>query len=464
MDKTIRSSYQSASFIYRIIDAVVILVSLFLSCYLYLGYFNQQWLMAGLVTSILFPVFAESLDLYQSWRSERYMTQVLLTASSWLLACLALFGLGYFFKASEGYSRVVVGLWFGGGLFVLCGWRLIFRQALYAARKRGHNLRKVVIVGTTDNGIRLAEQIHVNTHLGYQLLGFCDDRGSERLPEDLPVKFLGDADLAVEMARKGEVDRIYVALPLKAEDRIQDLLLRCSDTTATVSIIPDFLAYDLLHARWGQVGNVPTLSVYDTPLNGIGAWLKRMEDLILGSIILFLISIPMMVIAIGIKLTSAGPVLFKQDRYGLDGRKIRVWKFRSMTTEDNGSVVQQAQKGDARITKFGGLLRRTSLDELPQFINVLSGEMSIVGPRPHAVSHNEQYRKLISGYMLRHKMKPGITGLAQINGWRGETEEIEKMEGRVDCDLQYIRNWSLFLDLKIIFLTLFKGFTSKQAY
>lgn len=452
------------SFIYRVIDAAMILLSLLLSCYWYLGYFNQQWLMAGLVASILFPIFAESLDLYQSWRSERYITQVMLTAGSWILVWLALFGLGYFFKTSESYSRGAVGLWFGGGLLALCGWRLIFRQILYSARRRGHNLRKVVIVGVTDNGIRLAEQIHKNTHLGFSLLGFCDDRDADRLPEDLPAAFLGDVDYAVDMAREGEVDRIYVAMPLKAEDRIQDVLIRCSDTTATVSIIPDFLAYDLLHARWGQVGNVPTLSVYDTPLDGIGAWLKRMEDLVLGAVILLLISVPMLCIAVGIKLTSKGPVLFKQDRYGLDGRKIRVWKFRSMTTADNGAVVQQAQKGDSRITPFGGFLRRTSLDELPQFINVLSGEMSIVGPRPHAVAHNEQYRKLISGYMLRHKMKPGITGLAQINGWRGETEAIEKMEGRVDCDLEYIRNWSLFLDLKIIFLTLFKGFVSKQAY
>lgn len=446
------------------IDAVVILASLLLSCYLYLGHFNQQWLMAGLIASILFPIFAESLDLYQSWRSERYIAQAMLTAGSWILVWMVLFGLGYVFKTSNMYSRTAVGLWFGGGLVALCGWRLIFRQALYAARKRGHNLRNVVIVGTTDNGIRLAEQIHKNPHLGFNLLGFCDDRGADRLPEDLPVVFLGDVDFAVSMARKGEVDRIYVAMPLKAEDRIQDVLVRCSDTTATVSIIPDFLAYDLLHARWGQVGNVPTLSVYDTPLDGIGSWLKRMEDLILGSIILLFISMPMLLIALGIKFTSVGPVLFKQDRYGLDGRKIRVWKFRSMTTMDNGGEVQQAQKGDARVTAFGGFLRRTSLDELPQFINVLSGEMSIVGPRPHAVAHNEQYRKLISGYMLRHKMKPGITGLAQINGWRGETEAIEKMEGRVDCDLEYIRHWSLFLDLKIIFLTLFKGFVNKQAY
>jgi putative colanic acid biosynthesis UDP-glucose lipid carrier transferase len=172
----------------------------------------------------------------------------------------------------------------------------------------------------------------------------------------------------------------------------------------------------------------------------------------------------MLLIAIGVKLSSPGPILFKQHRYGMDGKPIKVWKFRSMTTCDDGDSVIQAKKGDARITQYGSFLRRTSLDELPQFINVLMGEMSVVGPRPHAVAHNEEYRKIISGYMLRHKVKPGITGWAQVNGWRGETDTIEKMEQRVEHDMRYIRNWSLWLDLNIVFRTLFTGFVGKNAY
>ena len=206
------------------------------------------------------------------------------------------------------------------------------------------------------------------------------------------------------------------------------------------------------------------LSIYDTPLNGLGQWLKRLEDLVLGSIILAMISLPMLAIAIGIKLTSRGPVLFKQDRYGLDGQKIKVWKFRSMRTMENGAKVTQATKGDPRITPFGAFLRRTSLDELPQFFNVLQGSMSIVGPRPHAVAHNEEYRQLISGYMLRHKVKPGITGWAQINGWRGETDTLDKMAKRIEFDLAYIRNWSLLFDLKIVYWTIFRGFVGSNAY
>ncbi|HBV2999050.1 TPA: exopolysaccharide biosynthesis polyprenyl glycosylphosphotransferase, partial [Klebsiella pneumoniae] len=179
---------------------------------------------------------------------------------------------------------------------------------------------------------------------------------------------------------------------------------------------------------------------------------------------LLFISPILLIIACLIKLTSPGPIIFKQTRYGMDGKPIKVWKFRSMSVMENDNKVIQATKNDIRITKVGRLLRRTSLDELPQFFNVLFGGMSIVGPRPHAVAHNEQYRNLIEGYMLRHKVKPGITGWAQINGWRGETDTLEKMEKRVEFDLEYIREWSIWLDLKIIFLTIFKGFINKSAY
>jgi putative colanic acid biosynthesis UDP-glucose lipid carrier transferase len=268
----------------------------------------------------------------------------------------------------------------------------------------------------------------------------------------------------LEAAKAGEIDYIYVAMPMSAEDRIMEILNMCSDTTCNVYIIPNFFIYNLLNARWQTVGSVQTLSVFDTPFQGANNVLKRAEDIIVGSMILLLIAIPMIAIAIGVKVTSKGPVIFKQNRYGLDGKKIKVYKFRSMTVQDNGPEVKQATKNDARITPFGAFLRRTSLDELPQFINVIQGRMSIVGPRPHAVAHNEQYRKLIEGYMLRHKVKPGITGWAQINGFRGETETVNKMVKRVEYDLDYIHRWSVWLDIKIIIATVFKGFIDKNAY
>ena len=251
---------------------------------------------------------------------------------------------------------------------------------------------------------------------------------------------------------------------MNAEKRIRHILDKCSDTTANVYIIPNFFMYNLLNARWQSVGSVQALSVYDTPFQGASNVLKRIEDIVLGSLILSLLLVPMCIIACVVKLTSKGPIIFKQKRYGLDGKQITVYKFRSMTTQDNGPKVKQATKNDPRITKVGGFLRRTSLDELPQFINVLQGRMSIVGPRPHAVAHNEEYRKLIKGYMLRHKVRPGITGWAQVNGLRGETETVSKMAQRVEYDLEYIHRWSVWLDLKIIVMTVFNGFVNKNAY
>ncbi|MDX9944198.1 MAG: undecaprenyl-phosphate glucose phosphotransferase, partial [Azonexus sp.] len=275
---------------------------------------------------------------------------------------------------------------------------------------------------------------------------------------------VGTFDELVEMARAGKVDYVYITLPMKAESRIIELVNALSDTTASVYMVPNFFVFDIMHGKMSSLDGIPVLSLHETPFYGVDGWVKRAEDIVVASLILMLIALPMLAIALGVKLSSPGPILFKQRRYGLNGSVVEVWKFRSMTTMDNGDTVIQARRGDARITPFGAFLRRTSLDELPQFFNVLQGGMSVVGPRPHAVAHNEQYRGLIRGYMLRHKVKPGITGWAQVNGWRGETETLEKMSMRVKYDLEYVQHWSLWMDLKIIFLTIFKGFINKNAY
>lgn len=253
-------------------------------------------------------------------------------------------------------------------------------------------------------------------------------------------------------------------MSMSDEVKMKNLIKSLTDTTCSVILIPDLFTFNILQSRTEEVNGVPVVPLFDTPLNGINMIFKRIEDIVISSIILLFISPILLIIACLIKLTSPGPIIFKQTRYGMDGKPIKVWKFRSMSVMENDNKVIQATKNDIRITKIGRLLRRTSLDELPQFFNVLFGGMSIVGPRPHAVAHNEQYRNLIEGYMLRHKVKPGITGWAQINGWRGETDTLEKMEKRVEFDLEYIREWSIWLDLKIIFLTIFKGFINKSAY
>ncbi|MDZ4262432.1 MAG: undecaprenyl-phosphate glucose phosphotransferase, partial [Pseudomonadota bacterium] len=345
-------------------------------------------------------------------------------------------------------------------------WRLTVRSLLSYYRSKGYNTRSVAIVGAGAAGERIGRVIKETPSFGLNLKGYFDNRKGDdgRTAKDLVAPILGDFDDLVRRAKEGEFYLVYIAISLKGEEHIVRLISELSDTTASVHLVPDFLVFDLLHSRWINLGPVPTVSVYESPFMGLDGWSKRIEDVFLSCFILVLIAIPMLCIAAGVKLTSAGPILFKQRRYGMDGRPIKVWKFRSMTVCDDGDNIVQAKKCDVRITPFGAFLRRTSLDELPQFINVLTGEMSIVGPRPHAVAHNAEYRKLISGYMLRHKVKPGITGWAQVNGWRGETDTLDKMEKRVECDLHYIRNWSLWWDIKIVFRTIFTGFSGKSAY
>jgi len=315
-------------------------------------------------------------------------------------------------------------------------------------------------------GVTLAGTIAGNPTMGLKLLGFYDDRqpaGARPLATQ-PHMVLGNLDTLVQKAREGKIDVIYITLPMRAETRIKDLVDKLADTTVSVYLVPDFFMFSLMNTSLGQVGNLPIVSIHETPFYGVDGWIKRVEDIVLSLAILALIAVPMLLIALAVRLTSKGSAIFKQRRYGLQGQEIMVYKFRSMTVCEDGDRVCQATKEDDRITPLGRFLRRTSLDELPQFINVLQGRMSIVGPRPHAVAHNEMYRKLINGYMLRHKVKPGITGWAQVNGLRGETETVDKMKARIEYDLDYIRNWSIWLDLKIVFMTVLKGFTGKNAY
>lgn len=243
-----------------------------------------------------------------------------------------------------------------------------------------------------------------------------------------------------------------------------NLLEALRDTTGSIYFVPDTFVTDLIQGRMDSVGGIPVVAVCETPFMGINRVVKRTTDIVLSILILILISPLLLLIALAIKLTSPGPAIFKQRRYGLDGSDILVYKFRSMTVMEDGAAVKQAQKNDQRLTPIGGFLRKTSLDELPQFLNVLSGKMSIVGPRPHAVAHNEEYRKLIKGYMLRHKVPPGITGWAQVNGFRGETDTLDKMKGRIDLDLDYLRNWSLRLDLYIILKTIWVVLKRENAH
>jgi putative colanic acid biosynthesis UDP-glucose lipid carrier transferase len=310
----------------------------------------------------------------------------------------------------------------------------------------------------------MVERIRALSWTGLVFKGFYDDLPVEGLSAEQSPELAGDLSELLMLAHAGKIDAVYIALPMHEEQRIVDLVNRFADTTVSIYLLPDSFVFELMNTRWISLDGLPIISIFETPFYGVDGWVKRMEDIILSSVILAVISLPMLLIALAVKLTSPGPIIFKQRRYGLKGEVVYVWKFRSMTVCEDGIDVPQAKQGDARITRLGTFLRRTSLDELPQFLNVLQGTMSVVGPRPHAVVHNEEYRRMIHGYMLRHKVKPGITGWAQVNGWRGETDTLEKMQKRIECDLYYIQEWSLWLDLKIVWLTIWRGFGGHNAY
>ncbi|QJR80200.1 undecaprenyl-phosphate glucose phosphotransferase [Alteromonas pelagimontana] len=457
--------YQSSfSTVYRLIDLSIITVCFYAAVFYYGLTLTTTGLVLLFINVVSFQLSAEAMDLYRSWRSSHTSAMLKNAAITWIISFAVTLTIGYFFSHSMTLAPGTVLLWFMLSALLLMSWRMIMRQFLFTVRRSGLNSRSAIIIGATQIGYDMALQMMENDQLGIHFKGIYEDRGEDRLSENFHSQIQGNIDEAIELAKNHKVDYIYIALPTAAEERIKAILEKCSDTTANVYLIPNFFMYSLLNSRWQSVGNVQALSVYDTPFQGANDVLKRIEDVVVSSLILLLLAIPMLAIAAAVKLTSKGPAIFKQKRYGLDGKEITVYKFRSMTTQDNGSVVKQATKGDPRITRLGAFLRKTSLDELPQFINVLQGRMSIVGPRPHAVAHNEQYRKLITGYMLRHKVRPGITGWAQVNGLRGETETVDKMAKRVEFDLDYMHRWSVLFDIKIILKTVVGGFSDKNAY
>lgn len=461
---TFRYEQPGSSVAYRVID-LMILFSVFLaSLYLYQVPFDRDYLVLLAASLAIYSYLAESVQLYRSWRAGRF-SQMLAHVSiihtvSFLLLVAGLFLL----KEAESFSRLVLVSWYLAGLSSLVLWRITARSVKTWRRKRGLSLQQVAVIGLTSSGVMLHKEIAQHVELGFNCIGFFDDRTADRLDELPTEQLMGDVDAAVAMARRGELVKLYICLPMMAEKRIAEIISHLGDTTADVLMVPDFLMKNLMHARMGNVGIIDTISVFESPMFGFQSFYKRSFDLLFSALVLLFVSPLLLVISLAIKTTSTGPVLFRQDRYGLDGKKIGVYKFRSMKVMENGGAVTQAKRNDSRVTTVGAFLRRTSLDELPQFFNVLLGEMSVVGPRPHAVAHNEEYRKQVAYYMLRHKVRPGITGWAQINGWRGETDTLEKMQMRVKYDLDYIRNWSLLFDVRIVFKTVFKGFVDKNAY
>jgi len=384
--------------------------------------------------------------------------------ASWFVIVALLLLIGWATRTLGSFDQRVIFAWTFATPVALFAARALMPVVLLRLLSAAGVQRVAVIAGESELGRKLAERIQATPFLGIRLAGFFEDRTRERLGDIKLGGTLGSLDQVAEYAKTHHVDLIYITLPMASQPRILKLFDELHDTTASIYFVPDIFLFDLIQARMDTIGGMPVVAACETPFYGINGLIKRASDIVLASAILVLVLPLMLSIAIGVKLSSPGPILFKQRRYGLDGKQIVVYKFRTMTVLEDGNVIRQATRNDRRVTRFGAFLRSTSLDELPQFFNVLQGRMSVVGPRPHAVAHNEMYRRLIKGYMIRHKVKPGITGLAQVNGLRGETDTLDKMQARIEHDLDYLRNWSLQLDLQIAVKTIFVLFKKQNAF
>ena len=376
------------------------------------------------------------------------------------LLALAAYATGY----HKEFNRHALMTWIWFAPLADIGATLALRAAApYLLSLQGPRIR-ALIVGKNEQGTALSKKIQQTRLSRIELCGFVDSRCAERLNSESSNDLLGNIEDLANIVRHQRIQVIYLSLPMVSQPRILNILEELKDTTASIYFVPDMFVTDLIQGQTSAVCGMAVISVCESPFVGWNGLLKRGSDLVFSALILLCILPLLLVIAIAVKATSPGTILFKQRRYGLDGEEILVYKFRSMAVTEDGDTVTQATKGDKRITPLGAFLRKSSLDELPQFFNVLQGRMSIVGPRPHAVAHNELYRKLIKGYMVRHKVKPGITGWAQVNGFRGETDTLDKMQGRINLDLDYLRNWSLRLDVHIILRTIKLVIKDQRAY
>jgi putative colanic acid biosysnthesis UDP-glucose lipid carrier transferase len=459
--------HQSAfTFVQQVIDLALVWSCFPFAVWLMDVEWSRSYSIANISSTLMYFLFAQQGNLYQSWRGQSLLAEMRQVCIAWVSMLLIALFAAYVLKTSEDFSRRAVVTWLVLTPVLLCVFRLGLRLFLRHARSSGRNFRRIAIAGTGPAAIAIARNIAVNPWMGMQLQGFYDDSEAvhSRPVQDIDAEVCGNLPLLISNAKDGQFDEIFIALPMRAEMESKLLVQALADTSTQVQYVPDIFTFNLINSRVRDIGGIPVISVYDSPLDSIGRLMKRVEDVVISLLILLLIAVPMAMIALAVKLHSPGPVLFRQRRYGLNGDEFLVWKFRSMTVCEDGGIVQQATRDDVRITRLGSFLRKTSLDELPQFFNVLQGTMSIVGPRPHAIAHNEMYRKEIEGYMQRHLVKPGITGWAQINGWRGETDTTEKMQKRVEYDMHYIRNWSVWFDLKIILLTVMRGFIGRNAY
>jgi putative colanic acid biosysnthesis UDP-glucose lipid carrier transferase len=382
----------------------------------------------------------------------------------WFVLLGILIAIGYATKTSDEFSRRVVFTWAIATPLPLIFVSVILNEVVRRFVNAPSNRRRAVVAGYNEVSLELVGRIRSSSDLAIRINGYFDDRSVERLGMPTGTGLLGGLTELAEYVKTHGIDVIFIALPMRQVQRVVDLLDELRDTTASIYFVPDIFVMDLIQSRTADISGVPIVAMCETPFQGSRGLVKRAMDVAISLFALLALSPFLLILALAIKLDSPGPALFRQRRYGLDGEIIDVHKFRTMNVTEDGPQIQQATRDDARITSVGRFLRRYSLDELPQLFDVLRGKMSLVGPRPHAVAHNEEYRRLIKGYMVRHKVLPGITGLAQVNGCRGETSKLEDMKSRIEYDLDYLRHWTPGLDLRIMFRTAIQLWSDRKAY
>ena len=416
----------------------------------------------ALVGAAILQFLASVSEFYRSITertNSKHITKIVLI---WLITCALVLLWGFVVGETDKFARSVIGLWFALTPMVLIAWHLMIRMAV--ASIRANSASDVVVFGAGEVGEKFAREVRQSPWLGYKIAGFFDDKLDQgETVAGMPI--LGSITEGIELAKKSQWRKAYIALPLKAQDKIEEIIDQLADSAVDIELIPDIFGFELINAKISQIGSLPVIALQASPISGYNAALKRLMDIVVSTAILSITSPLLLTIALAIKIENPSlPIIFKQRRCGLNGKEVIVWKFRTMTVLEDGDRVEQAKQNDSRTTKLGKFLRRLSLDELPQLLNVISGSMSLVGPRPHAITHAKNFRRVAPTYMRRHLVKPGITGWMQINGMRGEVDSDSIIHKRTELDLYYVQNWSLWLDIKIIALTALREFSNKKAY
>lgn len=410
---------------------------------------------AALISLIVFPWFG----LYRSWRGESAFHQLRIAFIAWTVVWLTVLVALFSFKASAEYSRIWVTVWYFMTLITMITVRRLIYYLLNELREKGFNHKKIVIYGAGVLGGEILNRVQAAKWTGLDVIALFDDNAALENSELSGVRILTDSKTLSEYVKNHNVDEVWLTLPLRAEDKVKSIMYELRHNVVNIKLLPDIFGMRLINHSVGEMLGLPIVNLSSTPMDGSNQLLKAIEDKLLSIIIIVLISPLLLIVASGVKLTSPGPVLFRQERVGWNGDIFTMLKFRSMPMDVEKDNVSWGGAKDKTSTKFGAFIRKTSLDELPQFFNVLKGDMSIVGPRPERKVFVDQFKEEIPDYMKKHLVKAGVTGWAQINGWRGDTD----LTKRIEYDMFYIENWSLWFDLKIIFLTVFKGFMNKNA-